>query len=98
MARKKKQRKLYSPEFKEQAVRLVVEGEEPVAKVARDLGISHSALANWVRQSEERGGYVGGVTPEEREELERLRKEVRVLRQERDILKKSVAFFVRENS
>ncbi len=98
MARKKQQRKTYSVEFKEQAVRLVVEGAAPVAKVARDLGVSHSALAKWVRESAERGGHVGGVTPEEREELERLRKECRVLRQERDILKKGLAFFARENS
>jgi len=103
MARKTKKdggrgRKGYSAEFKAQAVRVVVESGESIASVAKDLGISHSALSKWLRQAEARGGDIQGVTASEREELERLRKENRKLRQERDILKKSVAFFVSDNS
>lgn len=96
--RKGKGRRRYSPEFKAEAVRMVIETDQTIASVARDLGVSHGALRIWVQKAEERGGDLQGVTPAEREELLELRKEIRKLKQERDILKKSVAFFVTENS
>lgn len=87
-------------EFRSEAIKLVRERGKPVAEIARDLGVSGSALAGWVKQDEADEGKVrnGMLTTEEREEMRRLRKELRVARQERDILKKSVAFFAKQGA
>src|SRR5215212_4628408 len=81
---------LYSFEFKEEAVRLVCSSEEryPVAKIARDLDVSTETLRKWVNQVQIDAGEREGLTTEEREELRRLRREVKVLKEEREILKK----------
>lgn len=94
MATKKKRRK-YSKEFKAEAVKLVLEQGLTRAQASRDLGVAESVLGRWV-QLAERDAQPGGLTAEEREELKRLRKEVRILRTEREILKKAAAFFAKE--
>lgn len=87
----------YPPEFRAEAVRLVRSGGKLIREVAEDLGVSEQTLRNWVRQGDlDDGRRSDGLTSSEQEELRRLRRENRVLRQEREILKKAAAFFARE--
>ena len=88
----------YPDEFRAEAVRLVRSGAVPGARLARDLGISPDTLRAWVRQTRIDAGEQEGLTTEERAELSQLRREVRVLREEREILKKAAAFFAKESS
>ena len=96
MERERRPRRSFSKEFKRDAVNLVRESGRTVAEVARDLDLTESALREWVRQADVDDGRRDGLTTAEREELVRLRKENRVLREERDILKRATAFFARE--
>ena len=89
----------HPPEFRAEAVRLAQEARESgktVAQVAADLGISAETLRRWRRQAEVDAGRTQGLTTSEREVLIRLRRENRILREERDILKKAAAFFAQE--
>jgi transposase len=89
-------RRQFSDEFKEGAVRLVLDEGKTVGAVARELDLTASALSLWVRHARsERTKGKSGLMKEEREELTRLRKEIRELRMERDILKKASALFAR---
>jgi len=95
MSRRK--RRTYTAEQRADAVRLVRQVKS-VAKVAKDLDLTESALRSWLKQADIDDGKSsqGGLTTEEREELRRLRRENRVLEQERDFLKKAAAFFARD--
>ena len=87
-------RRQFSDEFKEGAVRLVLDEGKTVGAVARELDLTASALGGWVRQARaDRTKGKSGLMKEEREELARLRKENRELRLERDLLKKVSALF-----
>jgi transposase len=91
-------RRQFSEEFKEGAVRLVLDEGKTVGAVARELDLTASALSLWVRQARaERTQGKSGLMKEEREELARLRKENRILTEERDILKKAAAFFAKQS-
>lgn len=93
----RRQRRAYTSEQKADAVRLVKQTGS-VSKVAKDLDLTQSSLRQWVRQAEidAGGGEEGALTTEERSELTRLRRECRILQQERDFLKKAAAFFAKE--
>ncbi len=88
----------YAPEFRAEAVQLVRTGAKPLTEIARDLGVSAESLRHWVRRAEIDAGQREGLTTAEREELRRLRRENRVLREEREILKKAAAFFAQETN
>ena len=94
--RSRRIRRKYTDEFKQQAVRLVLDEEKSVGAVARELDLTASALAEWVaRARADRSKGRTGLTTAERDELARLRKENRILQEERDILKKAAAFFAK---
>lgn len=86
----------YSEEFKREAVRLLRTSGRSQVQLARELGVSKGSLANWAKQMEIDEGSAPGLTSDEREELRRLRRENRVLAEERDILKKAAAFFAND--
>src|SRR5262249_54636863 len=97
----RKRQKQYTPEFRRNAVRMVVEGDRPIAEVARELEIPYGGLYEWVRKAagNPRPGHGAPVvvkTDEERE-LDRLRKENDQLRMELEFAKKAAAFFARSN-
>ena len=95
----KAKRRQYTEEFKTEAVRLVRNSGQPVARAARDLGISDNVLYRWV--SEHRIAASAGTTPPalkaEAEDVTRLRRELLRVTQERDFLKKAAAFFAKEH-
>ncbi len=86
----------YPPEFRAEAVRLARQPGNTVRGVARDLGVSNETLRGWVKQTRVDASEAPGLTTDEREELTRLRRRVRTLETEREILKKAAAFFARE--
>jgi transposase len=91
-------RRRFSDEFKEQTVRLVLDEGKTVNAVARELDLVPSAVGLWVKHAlANRTKGKTGLTQEEREELAQLRKENRILQEERDILKKAAAFFAKQS-
>ena len=87
----------HPPEFRRRAVELARLREQPVARLAEQLGISESCLRNWMAQADVDDGRRPGLTSDERAELVKLRREKRVLEMENEILKRAAAYFAREN-
>ena len=85
----------YSTEFRAEAVRLAGTSGQSVRQVALDLGISNQTLGEWIRRSRERPPGTP-LDPDERAELDELRRRVRILETEREILRKAAAFFAQE--
>jgi transposase len=92
-------RRSFSPEFKTEAVRLCKVGDRTVRQVAEDLDLTETALREWVKRADIDGGKGPPevLTTDERGELQELRKRVKRLEMEREILKKATAFFAKEN-
>lgn len=93
-------RKRYTPEYREQSARLVIETGRPIAHVAKEIGVGEQLLGKWVAQAKARQGADDEQTldVDERAELERLRKENSELRLHREFLKKAAAFFASEHN
>lgn len=93
-----RKRRKFTAEFKAKAVELARSSGKTVGAIARDLDLTESALRNWIARAEIDDGRApaGALTTDERSELASLRKEVRVLQEEREILKKAAAFFAKE--
>jgi transposase-like protein len=96
----KRKRRAFTKEFKAQTVRLVRDSGKSIGMLARELDLGETVLRTWVRQAEVDAGRgrPGALTTDEREEFTLLRREVRTLRVEREILKKAAAFFAKENA
>ena len=91
-----RRRRSFTPEYKAEVVALCGSSGRTIASVARDLGLTETAVRRWVAQAEVDAGQRDGLTTAEREELSRLRRENRVLREERDVLKRATVFFATE--
>ena len=87
----------HPPEFRQRAVELARLREQPIAKIAQDLGISESCLRRWMDVADVDDGRKPGLLSDERAELVKLRREKRVLELENEILKRAAAYFAKEN-
>jgi transposase len=86
------------PEFRRRAIALARAGDQPIAKIASDLGIAESCLRRWLKQDDvDTGRRDDGLTSDERRELTELRRRNRTLEMEVEILKRASAYFAREN-
>jgi len=85
------------PEFRRRAVELARRREQPIAQIAKDLGISESCLRRWVEQADVDEGHKEGLSSTDKKELVELRRRNRVLEMELEILKRASAYFAREN-
>jgi transposase len=86
----------YPMEFRREAVELLWRSGKSVPELAAELGVSPQSLRNWARQIDVDAGRAEGLISDEREELRRLRREVRTLTEEREILKKAAVFFAKD--
>jgi transposase len=88
----------FPPEFRRDAVRMVIDEDRPIAEVGRAIGVNPGTLGNWVALERVERGEREGLTADERADLADLRAENAQLRMERDLLKRSLAFWIREMS
>lgn len=91
----KRSRRRFTNEFKAETVALVRHSGKSIAEICRDMGLSESTVHRWIAQPEIDAGQRDGLTSAEREELARIRRELRVVREERDVLAKAIAFFTK---
>jgi transposase len=91
----KQSRRKYSKEFRAETVALVRSSGKPMAQICRDMGLAESTVQRWVAQADVDVGRRPGLTTAEHEEIVRLRREMRVVSEERDVLAKAIAFFTR---
>ena len=96
----KRKRRAFTPGFKADAVRICKVGDRTIAQVAKDLDLTETALRDWIKRADAEAGRSakGELTAGEREELAELRRKVKRLEMEREILKKAAAFFAKENA
>jgi transposase len=92
----KRPRRTFTAEYKAEVVTLYRTTEKNVTEIARELDLTASAVTRWVRQAEVDAGEKEGVTTSQLEELAQLRRENRILREEREILRRATAFFAKE--
>ena len=95
-----KPRRLFTDEQKAEAVRIVNQSGKPVSQIAKEMGLTESALRKWVKQAQidRQSDPQGQLTSAERQELNELRRELKRVQMERDFLKKAATFFARESS
>jgi transposase len=93
---KRRDRRSYTPEFKAEIVQRCRAGDRSLTEIARDFDLTPSAVRRWVAQAEIDAGKRPGLTSEEREELNRLRRENKRLQADVDLLKRATAFFAKE--
>jgi len=94
----RRSRRRFSDEFKRDAVEIVRSSDKSIAEVARELGIYDSSLGSWVRQDQVNRGKREGVSSNDKDRLSELERENARLRMERELLKRAVAFWVRESN
>ena len=95
-----KKKRIFTAEQKAEAVKIVEQSGKPVMQVAREMGLTPSALSKWVKQAkiDREGSPQGALTSSERQELTQLRRELKRVEMERDFLKKVATFFAKDNS
>jgi transposase len=92
-----RQKSPYPPEFRAQIVELARSGQRTLSSIAQEFGVTDTSIRNWVRQADlDQGRRHDGLTSDEKAELSRLRREVKILREEKEILSKAAAWFAQE--
>jgi len=94
--RKTRPRRSFTPEFKAEIVGLCQRGDRTIGQVSLDFDLTETAVRAWVHQAKIDGGVRDGLTTEERQELTRLRRENRSLKEDVEVLNRATAFFAKE--